>query len=90
LIGLYSCFDEKIIEQDKLVLIYTDLLIAQDTVTLDDRGVDSLKQSVFKKYNVTEKEYENTIEYYNDDLKRWEEFFDKVTAHIGSLNTKAD
>ncbi|OGU71414.1 MAG: hypothetical protein A2V93_00180 [Ignavibacteria bacterium RBG_16_34_14] len=87
---LPGCSDDKIIEQDKLVLIYSDLLIAQDTVSLDDKSLDSLRQSVFKKYNVAEKDYENTIDYYNEDLKRWEEFFDKVTAHIGNLKTKTD
>ncbi len=85
-----GCSEDKIIEQDKLVLVYSDLLIAQDTVSLDEKGVDSLRQSVFQKYNITEKEYETTIEYYNEDLERWEEFFDKVTAHIGSLKTKVD
>jgi hypothetical protein len=85
-----GCSDEKIIKQEKLVLIYSDLLIAQDTVSLDAKGVDSLRQSVFKKYNVTEKDYQNTIEYYNEDLERWEEFFDEVTTHIGSLKTNAD
>lgn len=77
-----GCSDERIIKEDKLVLMYTDLLIIQDTVVLDDKGVDSLRQSVFKKYNVTEKDYQNTIDYYNEDLERWEEFFDEVTAHI--------
>ena len=85
-IFIFNCADGKKIDQDKLVLIYTDLLIAQDTASLDDKGVDSLRQAVLQKYNTTEKEYANTIEYYSEDLKRWEEFFDKVTAHIENLS----
>ncbi|MDO8549558.1 MAG: DUF4296 domain-containing protein [Ignavibacteria bacterium] len=85
-IFIFNCADGKKIDQDKLVLIYTDLLIAQDTASLDDKSVDSLRQAVLQKYNVTEKEYVNTIAYYNEDLKRWEEFFDKVTAHIENLS----
>ncbi|HSP88987.1 MAG TPA: DUF4296 domain-containing protein [Ignavibacteriaceae bacterium] len=83
-----NCSDNKIIEQDKFVLIYSDMLIAQDTVSIDEKGADSLKLSIFKKHNVTKNDYEKTIEYYNEDLERWEEFFDKVTAHISELKTK--
>ena len=85
-----ACSNNKIIEQDKLVHIYTDLLIAQDTLALNEKSADSLRQSVFQKYNVNETDYENTINYYNEDLQRWEEFFDKVTAHLGNLKTKPD
>ncbi len=83
---LSGCSDDKIIEEDKLVLIYTDLLIARDTVSLNDKGLDSLRLSVLKKHNVSEKEYDETIKYYNEDSKRWEVFFDKVTAHLESLS----
>ncbi len=87
---LSSCSNDKIINQDKLVLIYSDLLIAQDTVSLSKEGLDSLRQSVFRKYKVNEEEYKITINYYNEDIKRWEDFFDKVTAHISSLKAKTD
>jgi hypothetical protein len=69
-----------------MVLIYTDLLIAQDTTFVNETNLDSLISSVLKRYDVSEDEYEKTIEYYNEDIKRWEEFFDKVTAHIESLS----
>jgi hypothetical protein len=85
---IFNCSDDKIIEQDKFVLIYSDLLIAQDTVSFDEKTADSLKLSILKKHNVTKNDYEKTIEYYNEDLERWEEFFDKVTVHISELKTK--
>jgi hypothetical protein len=69
-----------------MVLIYTDLLIAQDTTFVNETNLDSLISSVLKRYDVFEDEYEKTIEYYNEDIKRWEGFFDKVTAHLESLS----
>ena len=86
---LPGCSDDKIIEQDKLVLVYTDLLIIQDTVSSKDKSLDSLRNSVFSGYNVTQEEYENTIKYYNEDIIRWEVFFDKVTSHLDSLSRKS-
>jgi len=85
---LSGCSDDKVIEEEKLVLIYTDLLIAQDTVSLNDKDLDSLRLSVLKKYDVDENNYDETIKYYNEDLKRWEVFFDKVTKHLENLQKK--
>jgi hypothetical protein len=83
---LQGCSTENKVEEDKMVLIYTDLLIAQDTTFVNETNLDSLISSVLKRYDVSEDEYEKTIEYYNENIKRWEGFFDKVTAHIESLS----
>ena len=83
---LQGCSTENKVEEDKMVLIYTDLLIAQDTTFVNETNLDSLISSVLKRYDVSEDEYEKTIEYYNEDIKRWEGFFDKVTAHLESLS----
>jgi len=85
-----SCNKEKVIEEDKLVLIYSDMLIAQDTVTLSSAGLDSLRKAEFKKYNVTRELYKRTLDYYNQDSERWESFFDKVIAHVENLRKKPD
>jgi len=85
-----SCNKEKVIEEDKLVLIYSDMLIAQDTVTLSSAGLDSLREAEFKKYNVTRELYKRTLDYYNQDSERWESFFDKVIAHVENLRKKPD
>jgi Domain of unknown function (DUF4296) len=85
-----GCNKEKVIEEDKLVLIYSDMLIAQDTVTLSSAGLDSLREAEFKKYNVTRELYKKTLDYYNQDSERWESFFDKVIAHVENLRKKPD
>jgi hypothetical protein len=90
LILFSGCDRDNIIEQEKLVLIYSDLLIASDTSAVNENNLDSLRTSVFNRYSVTEEEYENTLEYYNEELERWDEFFDKVNAHIENLKQKSD
>ena len=84
----FSCSKQKIIEEDKLIQIYSDMLIAQDTVTLSSAGIDSLREAVFKKYNVTEELYKTTLDYYDRDSDRWQSFFDKVIAHVENLKKK--
>ena len=64
------------------------MLIAQDTVTLSSAGLDSLREAVFNKYNVTEELYKATLNYYDQDSERWESFFDKVIAHVENLKKK--
>lgn len=82
----FECSKEEIIEEDKFVLIYSDMVIAQDTLSLSSKGVNSLRKAVFSKYNVTEELYKATLDYYNRDAKRWEEFFNKVIDHVKSLS----
>jgi Domain of unknown function (DUF4296) len=64
------------------------MLIAQDTVSLSSAGVDSLRDAVFKKYNVTADLYKTTLDYYDRDPDKWEGFFDKVIAHVENLKKK--
>ena len=84
----FDCSKEVIIEEDKFVSIYSDMVIAQDTLTLSSADVDSLRKTIFNRYDVTEELYKATLDYYNKDAKRWEEFFDKVIAHVEDLKKK--
>jgi hypothetical protein len=79
---LFGCKNNEVIEQDKMVLIYTDLLIAQDTSVVNEKNLDSLRTMIFSRYSVSESEYDNTIEYYNEETERWEEFFSRITTHL--------
>jgi Domain of unknown function (DUF4296) len=85
----FSCNKEKIIKEDKLIQIYSDMLVAQDTVKFSPAGLDSLREAVFEKYNVTDELYKLTLDYYDQDSERWENFFNKVIAHVDSLKKKS-
>ena len=84
----FGCSNDKVIDENKFVKIYADLVIAQDTLNGNKTVFDSVKQVVFKKYDVSQERYDSTINYYNRDVKRWENFFNKASAHIETLKSK--
>jgi uncharacterized protein YcfL len=75
------------IKEDKFILVYSDLVIAQDTLK-SNTNLDAVKNIVFKKYNVSEKEYAATLNYYNSDPRKWEAFFNKTISHLEDLRSK--
>ncbi len=87
---LLSCSNDKVINEDKFVKVYTDLVIAQDTLQINEANFDSVKQSVFKRHGITSRQYEYTVNYYNEDVKRWESFFNKTTAYIDTLRSNSN
>jgi hypothetical protein len=75
------------LNEDKFILIYSDLVIALDTAKVNT-NLDQIKSTVFKKYNVSEKEYSATLNYYNSDPRKWEAFFNKTISHLEGLRNK--
>jgi hypothetical protein len=84
---LLSCSNDKLIDENKFVRIYTDLVIAHDTIPGNFALFDSVKNTILKKYKVTSEQYEYTVDYYNQDVKRWEGFFNKAAAYIDTLRS---
>ncbi len=91
-----ACKNQNRINEDKFVKIYTDMVIAQDSI-IDKKTTDSLhvinphtnaRDSVLKKYNVSLEQYQLTVDFYNQDPERWQTFFDKVIANVDSMKTK--
>lgn len=85
LIIFYSCSDSKRIKEETFTELYTDLVIAQDTTYGGYEELNAIRNELYKKYNVTEAQYEETINYYNSDPRRWKIFFDKVLIRIENL-----
>ncbi len=94
----HSCSYEGPVEQEKMISIYTEMLLAQDSsdsasnLKSDGRGKaalpDSVKSAIFLKYNVSPEDYEETIVYYNEEPKRWENFFKKTIDYLDSLKIR--
>jgi hypothetical protein len=75
------------IKEDKFILVYSDIVMAHDTAgTVHD--MTNIKNTVFKRYNVSSKEYDATLNYYNSDPRKWEPFFNKTIAHLEDLKSK--
>ncbi len=82
---IVSCSEENPIPEDKLIDIYVDILIAQDTVAAESVPIDSIKTMVLAKYDVNDSLYNFTIQYYNRHPERWEKFFNRAIEYVEKL-----
>lgn len=78
----------KTVEQETFVKFYTDYLIAQDSLGSDVVSSKKIRDKLYKKYSVTEEEYLSTINAYNNDQKKWAEFFGKVMENLEAKQKK--
>lgn len=85
---LSNCSENKVIDEDKFIKIYTDLIIAQDSIDTNYGNLDSIRSVILKKYNIQQEQYESTIEYYNQNPERWKNFFEKAIAYLETLKSK--
>lgn len=83
--GLQSCKKQPVIDEQKFVKIYADMIFMQDT-SLSSKS--EIKKDVLKRFNVTENDYDKTIKFYNDDPDRWQPFFDSVITYIEKIKPK--
>jgi hypothetical protein len=79
-----GCHQNKIIDEEKFIEIYTDIIIARDTTSVKEISAsnDSIIKNVLVKHNVTLQEYQATVDYYNQESERWEKFFSKAIKYL--------
>lgn len=70
------------IEEKKFIKVYSEMVFMQDTSFLAQKII---MEKVLEKYKIKSNEFEQTVEYYNQEPVRWQDFFDKVTSYIDSL-----
>ena len=85
----FSCNDNKVIEEEKFIKVYVDLLLVQDTTSSYQIPVDSISAVVFKTHGITAENYQHTIDHYNSSPEKWEDFFSKATAYVEKLKQEA-
>jgi hypothetical protein len=83
-----GCSNDRILDEEKFVKVYTDLVIAHDTIPDGKANFDSVKQAVFNRYGITRGQYDSTVSYYNKDVDRWQSFFNSATAYIDTLRNR--
>lgn len=82
---IFSCSKKDILPEDKFIKIYIDILVAQDTLADNSISNDSLKTLILQKYNVSDSIYTKTIEYYNYNPDKWENFFEDAIKQVEEL-----
>lgn len=90
LLILSACDKGPPIPEEKFIKVYVDLLVVQDTTTAEAFSLDSIKTLVLAKHNISLKQYDETINYYNSRPERWVDFFDSTTAYVEALRKKAE
>lgn len=84
-----SCFESKIIsDKEKFASIYIELQISFEKNRGNLSKLVAEREQVFKKYNVTEKQYNATLDYYGQDKEKWEEFFNLVSARLNKMRSR--
>lgn len=78
----YGCNQNKIIEEEKFIEIYANIIIDKDTTSWTEKSEDGVIKRVLAKHNVTLDDYKTTVQYLNQDSERWEKFFSKAIAYL--------
>lgn len=78
LLVYFAFFDAKVMAEDKFISFYYDYVIAQDSLGYDVETAKKIREELFVRYQTTERMYIKTIDYYSEDPRRWDIFFDKV------------
>lgn len=76
------------INEDKLSKVYVEVIISKE------KAVDSLdylmrKDKIFKKYNVKEEDYLESIKDISQNSIKWDKFNDKALEYLDTLSSKA-
>ena len=87
---LSACDKGPPIPEKEFIKVYVDLLIVQDTTSVDTLSLDSMKTIIFTRHNISTEQYDETINYYNSQPEKWAAFFDSATAYVESLKKGAE
>ena len=85
---LGGCAKEQRIKEKTFVKIYSDLVIAQDSLVADSSGFVDEQKNIFTRYNVDQKIYVKTLEYYQKNPDEWKSLFKKVIAYLHEQEKK--
>ncbi len=85
LLLLIGCNKHKTIDKDTLSKVYVDIMIAQEIYLPNFDSLEIKKREIFKKYNITKEDYYNTLDSYQADTQKWDEFFKSSLTYLDTL-----
>ncbi|MFN4111529.1 MAG: DUF4296 domain-containing protein [Ignavibacteria bacterium] len=88
LISILSCKSNYRIEENSFVNLYADLLVAKEIYRGNDSGYIKARDSIYTIYDVNHFMVQRTIEYYNSDVEKWKQFFEKVVRRLEEQQTQ--
>lgn len=84
LFTLLSCQKGKM-DEDKLVRIYVENLIIEETYISNPDSLIIKKEILYKKFNTTKENFEKELIKLGSDREKWEGFFNKSRALLEDL-----
>jgi hypothetical protein len=81
----YGCDEGPKVERSKLVKVYVEKTIAQSQYSDNPVLLDSAKQAIFQKYNLTEEQYKTAIEGIEPNSEYWNAFFKEAKTYLDSI-----
>ena len=85
-----GCNQNKIIDEEKFIQVYTDIIFASDTISEKSLSKDEIINRVLANHKVTLDDYKSTVQYYNQQSERWEKFFSKAITYLDEKRRKAE
>ncbi|MFO8129205.1 MAG: DUF4296 domain-containing protein [Bacteroidales bacterium] len=80
---------------DQMAGVLTDMHLAQSTLKFrQDRGLrhrdssEHLHYIIFRKHNITQEEFEKSMDYYKHDLKKYDLIYEKVLENLSKLESQ--
>lgn len=82
---LYSGCSKEKVSEESLVKVYVENVIASQTFASNSDSLRVHKETVFKKYGITEKEFEVELGKYSQDKEIWARFFKSANDYLIEL-----
>lgn len=76
------------VDRQKFIDAYIDLRVTEDTMRLGTKSVEDVKKEILKKHGLTEQQYEETFDYFNENPEQWNQFYDEIIARVDTLRKK--
>lgn len=83
-----GCAKDQKIKEKTFIKVYADLVIVRDSLAADSLSFTNEQKVIFARYNVTQKLYIKTLDYYKKNPDEWKSFFKKVIAYLREKEKK--
>ncbi len=87
----------ELIDRDKLVLVITDMEIAESTIREKHnlgQEIDGLQEeyylAIFEKHEITKEQFDNSMVYYKQDLDELNDIYEEVITRLSVMESEVE
>ncbi len=86
----YGCKQSNLAEDQKVAEVYVHILIINEKYGTESDSSKVLKENVFKKYDIPEKQFEDYLKSLGEDKEKWEHFFNLSEKYLDQLKNEGN